>query len=106
MQISGNTLPVLSSQTPISSRQDGNRQRPVEEVQRYADNKQQNHKQTVEYVFKGEVLEDALSGQQQKTVYPQNIDPSKRSAISSYSQTDQLSSRNQSRQGRLLDIFI
>ncbi|MDJ0834316.1 MAG: hypothetical protein QNJ69_12385 [Gammaproteobacteria bacterium] len=106
MQISGNTLPVLSNQSTISSRQDGTRQRPVEEVQRYADNKQQTHKQTVEYVFKGEVLEDAISEHRQKPGYQQNIDPTNRSAISSYTATDELSPYYQARQGRLLDIFI
>ncbi len=106
MQISGNTLPVLSGQSNLTTRQDGTRQRPVEEVQRSADNKQQNRQQTVEYVFKGEVLEDVTSEHRQKPGYQQNIDPTNRSAISSYTATDELSPYYQTRQGRLLDIFI
>lgn len=106
MQISGNTFPVLSNQSALTTRQDDTRQRPAEEFQRAADNKQQNQKQTVEYVFKGEVLEDVTSEHRQKPGYQQNIDPTNRGAISSYTATDELSAYYQARQGRLLDIFI
>jgi len=56
----------------------------------------------VEYVFDGEVIDDAQQNGPTRTAYTQTIDPANQGAISSY--TEQQSAVP--RQGRLLDIFI
>jgi hypothetical protein len=70
---------------------------------RQLDTEQKNNRQqTVEYVFKGELLEEITADQQNRKRNPQSIDPANQGAISRYADTAETTLR----QGRLLDIFI
>jgi hypothetical protein len=72
-------------------------------AQRQLDTEQKNNRQqTVEYVFKGELLEEITTDQQNRKRNPQSIDPANQGAISRYADTAETTLR----QGRLLDIFI
>ncbi|MCK4708777.1 MAG: hypothetical protein KAU21_09180 [Gammaproteobacteria bacterium] len=97
MRISGKFLPAPSN--PVNKDLSDNRQ-PLSE--RNLDTGQKHRQQTVEYVFKGEILEEVASEDHNRTPYPQSIDPANQSAISSYSN----SSSQPPRQGHLVDIFV
>ncbi len=103
--ISGKYLPALSLPSGNSADQprlDQSRSA----LPRHNDSQQQERQQTIEYIFRGDV-EDALFSQNQKRQQGhQQIDPARRSAIFSYTDTQTLSIHNAERQGRLLDIFI
>ncbi len=97
MQISGNLLPAPSSSN--NQELSDNRQFTSE---RKLDSGHRNRQQTVEYIFKGEILEEVAYQQQNRNPYSQSIDPANQAAISSYSESGSVVPR----QGRLVDIFI
>ncbi len=97
MQISGNLLPPPSNS--LNQSQSDNRQ-PLSE--RKLESEHKNRQQTVEYVFKGEILEDIAFEDRQQNPYTQSIDPANQSAISSYENSDSATLR----QGHLVDIYI
>ena len=97
MQISGTLLPAPSSslnQSPSDNRQ------PLSE--RKLESEHKNRQQTVEYIFKGEILEEAAFDDRNQNPYTQSIDPANQGAISSYVNSDSVNPR----QGQLVDIFI
>lgn len=105
MLISGSSLPILSNQTDLSARQ--NSVRPDRQtLDRNRDAEPQSRQQTTEYVFRGELLDDVVSQQQNRPFNRQQIDPANRTAISNYLDTDSLSLQQPDRQGHLVDIFI
>ncbi|MCP4077761.1 MAG: hypothetical protein GY744_16435 [Gammaproteobacteria bacterium] len=97
MKISGNLLPLPSSS--VNQGLSDNRQ-PLSERQLESEHK--NRQQTVEYVFKGEILEDVSADERNQNPYMQSIDPANLGAISSYVNSYSAVSR----QGQLVDIFI
>ena len=101
MQIPANNLPAL---TGYSARSPGENLAEYRQpgAQRLVDSEQKNRQQTVEYVLKGEVLEEVGADQRQRNRYTQNINPSNQAAIANYTDT----ATDTTRQGRLLDIFI
>lgn len=96
MQITGNLLPPPAA---LNQNSPDNRQ-PLSE--RKIDSEQKNRQQTVEYVFKGEILEDVAADRNNRSPYTQSIDPANQGAISSYAEVDSEAPR----QGQLVDIFI
>jgi len=97
MQISGNLLPSPSStlhQGLPENRQPFNDRNP--------DTEQKSRQKTVEYVFRGEVLEQVGADENNRNRYSQSIHPANQSAISSYNDSNLI----QPRQGHLVDIFI
>ena len=97
MKISGNLLPPPSSS--INQSLSDNRQ-PLSERQLESEHK--NRQQTVEYVFKGEILEDVSADDRNQNPYTQSIDPANQGAISSYENSYSAIPH----QGQLVDIFI
>ncbi len=97
MLISGNLLPP----PPGSYNQSlsDNQQRLSD---RNSDAEKNNRQQTVEYIFKGDYLEEAVYQYENSNPYFQSIDPANQVAISSYTEN----SSNLPRQGRLVDFFI
>ncbi|MBC8508852.1 MAG: hypothetical protein H8D34_28680, partial [Chloroflexi bacterium] len=72
MQLSGNYLPIPIGNTGYSPNRDlVEYGRPSSE--RQLDTDQKNRQQTVEYVFKGELLEEVVNEQQQRNRYTQAI---------------------------------
>jgi len=97
MQISGNLLPAPSSslnQSLSDSRQSLS--------ERQLESEHKNRQKTVEYVFKGEILEDVSADDRNQNPYMQSIDPANQGAISSYVNSYSAIPR----QGQLVDIFI
>jgi len=97
MQISG----YLPSSALPANRQSADNDRDSR-AQKFPDSQNKSHRQTVEYLFHGEMLDDATANGSSSHGYSQMIDPANKNAISSY--TRQQSGEVQ--QGRLLDIFI
>jgi len=97
MRISGNLLPALPN--PLNKELSDNRQLLSE---RNLESEQKNRQQTVEYVFKGEILEETSSEDRNQNPYSQTVDPANQAAISSYSDAGSSSTR----QGQLIDFFI
>ena len=106
MQISGNTLPVLSSQIdPSAQRQPQERQATL--LEQNPDSLRQNRQQAVEYVLRGEFVDDEVAfDQQNRNRYAQVIDPANERAIDSYVANEGVTPQQPSRQGRLVDLFI
>lgn len=105
MVISGNTLPVLSGFS-YGAADPGRFDRQQPALDRNRESEQQNRRQTVEYIFRGDFDEQIYSDQQSKSSYNQQIDPANQGAIFSYIDTETLSTQRPERQGRMLDIFI
>jgi len=97
MQISG----YLPSPALPANRQSADNDRDSR-AQIFPDSQNRAHRQTVEYLFDGEVLDDATASGSASRGYAQMIDPANKNAISSYTQQQS----GVARQGRLLDIFI
>ena len=106
MLISGNFLPVPSSQSgnPIAQDTQSDRGRSTLDLSR--DTERQTRQQTVEYVFRGEFFDEVENDQRNQSNVNQQIDPANREAISSYVETNATSAIVPERQGRFVDIFI
>ena len=97
MQISG-FLPA----PPLPSSSQGRNPAEKSTTQDSLDTQRKARRTPVEYVFDGELIDDARQQESARSAYSQIIDPANQNAISSY--TEQASALP--RQGRLLDIFI
>jgi hypothetical protein len=97
MQISGFLpAPVLPAQPQGQSTTEKS------PTQNSPDTQHKPRRAPVEYVFDGEVIDDAQQHDSTRRAYSQTIDPANQSAISSYAEQQS----ELPRQGRLLDIFI
>jgi hypothetical protein len=106
MLISGNTLPALPTPVGESSDQQLNA-RSRAQLERYQDTEQQSRQQTVEFVLRGELVDEiALDEQNRTKAYQQMIDPANQYAISTYMDINTASLQRPERQGRMLDMFI
>lgn len=105
MLISGNTLPALPSPSSESSGQSFNARNNAQ-LERYRDTEQQSRQQTVEFVFRGELVDEIAFDEQNRAQSNQQIDPANRYAISTYRDIDTASLQRPERQGRMLDLFI
>ena len=106
MHISGNFLPVPSSQSGNALAQESQSGRGRATIDLSRDTENQSRQQTVEYVFRGEFSEDLVNDQPNRPNVNQQIDPANREAISSYLETNATTAIAPERQGRFLDIFI
>lgn len=106
MHISGNFLPIPSSQSGNALAQESSTGRERATIDLSRDTESQSRQQTVEYVFRGEFFEDVVNDQQSQSNVNQQIDPANREAISSYVETNATSAIVPERQGRFVDIFI
>ena len=106
MLISGNFLPVPSSQSgnPIAQDTQSDRGRSTLDLSR--DTERQTRQQTVEYVFRGEFFDEVENDQRNRPNVNQQIDPANREAISSYAENSLTPTTNTERQGQYLDLFI
>jgi len=96
MQISG-YLPA----PPLSSSQRQGDSKPA--TQNLPDARQgSSRRQTTEFIFEGESVDDATRSTYQRSAYTQIVDPANQRAISSYTEQQTIAPRK----GRLLDIFI
>ncbi|MBC8211132.1 MAG: hypothetical protein H8E21_08675 [Gammaproteobacteria bacterium] len=102
MPISGSYLPSPAAYSGRADSQSLTDYRPPATPRQLDTEQKNNRQQTVEYVFKGELLEQISADQQQRKRNPQSIDPANQGAISSYTRTAEATAQ----QGRLLDIFI
>jgi exonuclease V gamma subunit len=105
MLISGNCLPALP--TPVGEFSDRALDaRSRAQVERYQDTEQQTRQQTVEFVLRGELVDEIAFDEQNRAKAYQQIDPANQYAISTYIDINTASLQRPERQGRMLDMFI
>jgi CRP-like cAMP-binding protein len=105
MIISGNTLPALPNPTGEFSDQSLHGRNRAQ-IARYKDTEQQSRQQTVEFVLRGELVDEITFDEQNRSQTAQQIDPANRYAISTYIDINTASLQRPQRQGRMLDLFI
>ena len=105
MLISGNTLLALPPPSSDSAGQSFNA-RSSAQLERYKDTEQQSRQQTVEFVYRGELVDEIVFDEQNRSRYSQQIDPANQYAISTYQDINTASLQRPERQGRMLDLFI
>jgi hypothetical protein len=105
MLISGNTLPALPTPVGESSDQQLNA-RSRAQLERYQDTEQQSRQQTVEFVLRGELVDEIAFDEQNRAKQYQQIDPANQYAINTYTDINTASLQRPERQGRMLDMFI
>jgi hypothetical protein len=104
MQVSGNRLPVPQENIDPSARHQPGRQTTPQ--RRDQDASRQNSQQTVEFILRGEVVEDAISEDRGRTPDASTIDPANQHAIFAYTKFGSANYSSTDRQGHLLDLFI
>ena len=105
MLISGKSLPALP--TPVGEFSD----RPLDarsraQLERYQDTEKQSRQQTVEFVLRGELVDEIAFDEQNRAKAYQQIDPANQYAINTYMDINTASLQRPDRQGRMLDMFI
>jgi hypothetical protein len=106
MQISGNTLPVLFRPADLTADQQSP-ERGTAQLDQNPDAFRQNRQQAVEYVLRGEFVDDEVAfDQQNRNRYAQVIDPANERAIDTYVANEGVTPLQEPRQGRLVDLFI
>lgn len=106
MQVSGLTLPVLANSTSENKTGQNVFDRSRAQLQRYQDTEQQPRQQTVEYVLRGELVDEIAFDEQNRSQSTQQVNPANRYAISTYNDINTVSLQRPERQGRMLDLFI
>ena len=105
MLISGNSLPALPA--PVGEFSDRSLDaRSRAQLERYQDTEQQSRQQTVEFVLRGELVDEIPFDEQQRAKAYQQIDPANQYAINTYMDINTASLQRPERQGRMLDMFI
>lgn len=105
MLVSGNTYLALPPPSSESSGQSFNARNNAQ-LERYRDTEQQSRQQTVEFVYRGELVDEIVFDEQNRARYSQQIDPANQYAINTYQDINTASLQRPERQGRMLDLFI